>query len=62
MQQLFHRLGDIDHVIWDRNGTLLNDVPHAVDTINFLLEPPRHLRAAGDTRPAERGAPETPLS
>jgi phosphoglycolate phosphatase len=39
MQQLFHRLGGIDHVIWDWNGTLLNDVPHAVDTINFLLEP-----------------------
>jgi phosphoglycolate phosphatase len=39
MQQLFHRLGDIDHVIWDWNGTLLDDVPHAVDTINFLLEP-----------------------
>ena len=39
MQQLFHRLGDIDHVIWDWNGTLLNDVPHAIDTINFLLEP-----------------------
>ena len=39
MQQLFHRLGDIDHVIWDWNGTLLNDAPHAVDTINFLLEP-----------------------
>ena len=39
MQQLFHRLGDIDHVIWDWNGTLLNDVSHAVDTINFLLEP-----------------------
>src|SRR5690348_2232161 len=39
MQHLFHRLGDIDHVIWDWNGTLLNDVPHAVDTINLLLEP-----------------------
>lgn len=39
MQQLFHRLGDIDHVIWDWNGTLLYDVAHAVDTINFLLEP-----------------------
>ncbi len=39
MQQLFHRLGDIDHVIWDWNGTLLNDVPHAVETINFMLEP-----------------------
>src|SRR6185295_5904332 len=39
MQQLFHRLGDIDHVIWDWNGTLLNDVPHAIETINFLLEP-----------------------
>lgn len=38
MQRLFHRLGDIDHVIWDWNGTLLNDVPHAIDTINFLLE------------------------
>jgi phosphoglycolate phosphatase len=37
MQQLFHRLGNIDHVIWDWNGTLLNDVPHAVDTINLLL-------------------------
>lgn len=39
MQQLFHRLGNIDHVIWDWNGTLLHDVHHAVDTINFLLEP-----------------------
>src|SRR5262245_43055202 len=39
MQQLFQRLGDIDHVIWDWNGTLLNDVTHAIDTINFLLEP-----------------------
>ena len=39
MQQLFHRLGDIDHVIWDWNGTLLNDVPHAIGTVNFLLEP-----------------------
>ena len=39
MQRLFHRLEDIDHVIWDWNGTLLNDVPHAIDTINFLLEP-----------------------
>ena len=38
MQRLFRRLGDIDHVIWDWNGTLLNDVSHAIDTINFLLE------------------------
>jgi hypothetical protein len=36
MEQLFHRLGDIDHVIWDWNGTLLDDAPHAVDPINFL--------------------------
>lgn len=39
MQRLFHRLGEIDHVIWDWNGTLLNDAPHAVETINFMLEP-----------------------
>ena len=39
MQQLFHRLGDIDHVIWDWNGTLLDDVPHAIDTMNLLLQP-----------------------
>lgn len=39
MRKLFHRLGDFDHVIWDWNGTLLNDAPHAVDTINLLLEP-----------------------
>lgn len=25
------------HVIWDWNGTLLSDVQHAVDTVNFLL-------------------------
>lgn len=39
MRKLFHRLGDFDHVIWDWNGTLLNDASHAVDTINLLLEP-----------------------
>jgi phosphoglycolate phosphatase len=27
-----------DHVIWDWNGTLLNDVDHAVEVMNHLLE------------------------
>ena len=39
MQNLFHHLHDKDHIIWDWNGTLLSDVPHAVATINTLLAP-----------------------
>jgi hypothetical protein len=38
MRQLFHRLEDIDHVIWHWNGKLMNDVSQAIDIINFLLE------------------------
>jgi len=37
MLKLFDALRDKDHVIWDWNGTLLNDVQHAVDTMNDLL-------------------------
>ena len=29
---------DKQHIIWDWNGTLLDDVPHAVKTINHFLE------------------------
>jgi phosphoglycolate phosphatase len=39
MQRLFDQLQDVDHVVWDWNGTLLSDVPHAVATINLLLAP-----------------------
>jgi phosphoglycolate phosphatase len=38
MQQLFSQLAKFDHVIWDWNGTLLNDIDHAVKTVNRLLE------------------------
>ncbi len=38
MQQLFTQLASYDHVIWDWNGTLLNDIEHAVKTVNRLLE------------------------
>jgi len=39
MERLFGLLRDKDHVIWDWNGTLLDDVEHAVATINTLLAP-----------------------
>ena len=39
MQKLFNFLQDKDHVIWDWNGTLLDDVGHAVATMNTLLAP-----------------------
>ncbi len=37
MQQLFTQLANYEHVIWDWNGTLLNDIEHAVKTVNRLL-------------------------
>lgn len=39
MQKLFDLLRDKDHVIWDWNGTLLDDVQHAVATMNAMLAP-----------------------
>jgi phosphoglycolate phosphatase len=36
--QLLSRLVTKKHVIWDWNGTLLNDVDHAVETMNHLLQ------------------------
>ena len=39
MQSLLDHLRDKSHVIWDWNGTLLNDVPHAVATMNGMLAP-----------------------
>jgi phosphoglycolate phosphatase len=39
VQKLFDFLRDKDHVIWDWNGTLLDDVGHAVATMNTLLAP-----------------------
>lgn len=39
MQNLFAHLHDKDHVIWDWNGTLLDDVQHAIETMNGLLRP-----------------------
>ncbi len=38
MQTLFSQLANFDHVIWDWNGTLLNDIEHAVKTVNALLK------------------------
>lgn len=35
--KLLNELKDIEHVIWDWNGTLLNDVDHAVSIANELL-------------------------
>lgn len=34
---LFNKIRDKKHIIWDWNGTILNDVDHAVDTMNGLL-------------------------
>lgn len=39
MHALLKHLQGKDHVIWDWNGTLLSDVPHAIETINGLLAP-----------------------
>src|SRR3712207_913570 len=36
-KELISRLIDKKHVIWDWNGTLLNDVDHAIETMNHLL-------------------------
>lgn len=35
---LLNTLKTKDHVIWDWNGTLLNDVDHAVEVMNHLLK------------------------
>ncbi len=37
MAPLQPHLSTMDHVIWDWNGTLLNDLEHAVLTVNHLL-------------------------
>jgi phosphoglycolate phosphatase len=37
LSELNSFIKDKDHVIWDWNGTLLNDVEHAVKTMNQLL-------------------------
>lgn len=39
VHKLFDTLQDKAHIIWDWNGTLLNDVQHAIDTMNALLAP-----------------------
>jgi len=39
MEKLLDYIHDKDHVIWDWNGTLLNDVAHAVATMNQFLAP-----------------------
>jgi phosphoglycolate phosphatase len=36
-EQILETVGLDGHVIWDWNGTLLNDVDHAVSTMNHLL-------------------------
>lgn len=36
-QQLLHLLQNKQHVIWDWNGTLFNDIEHTVNTINQVL-------------------------
>jgi phosphoglycolate phosphatase len=38
MLQLKEILSSHDHVIWDWNGTLLNDIDHCVETINSVLQ------------------------
>ncbi len=37
MLPLHPHLSAKDHIIWDWNGTLLNDIEHAVVTVNLLL-------------------------
>lgn len=37
-EALLSHLSKKKHVVWDWNGTLLNDVDHAVRTMNTLLE------------------------
>lgn len=37
MDKLLNELKDVEHVIWDWNGTLLSDVDHAVQIANELL-------------------------
>jgi phosphoglycolate phosphatase len=36
--QIFHHLEGKEHIIWDWNGTILNDVDHAVMVMNTLLD------------------------
>lgn len=43
MAKLIEHIEPYKHIIWDWNGTLLNDVEHAVKTINSLLKP-RNLK------------------
>ena len=36
-EKLFSRLENRQHIVWDWNGTLLSDVPHAIESMNRLL-------------------------
>ena len=36
--KIFHLLEGKEHIIWDWNGTILNDVEHAVMVMNTLLD------------------------
>lgn len=38
MTSLLPYLSEYKHVVWDWNGTLLQDIDHAVRTVNILLE------------------------
>lgn len=38
VESLMELAGPHGHVIWDWNGTLLDDVDHALDTLNHLLD------------------------
>ncbi len=34
---LMNKIKNKEHIIWDWNGTILDDVSHAVETMNYLL-------------------------
>ncbi len=37
MHNLYDTINNKKHIIWDWNGTLLNDIDHAVQIVNTLL-------------------------
>ncbi|MBC8486225.1 MAG: HAD family hydrolase [Bacteroidetes bacterium] len=41
-------MNDIDTIIWDWNGTLLNDIEICIDSINVLLTNRKHKPLTGD--------------
>jgi len=41
-------MNDIDTIIWDWNGTLLNDIEICIDSINVLLTTRKHRPLTGD--------------